>query len=404
MKHMKKTIALFLAVLMTLSLFSVIGFAENETEPEAGTGYTVNFYNRGMDLTIQEPEKVIFTGHSNPDGSVTDPFAGKTKKEIRETKKLLYPDNLKREYQYSEFLGWDQDLKNITKDTNVYPHFGKVSKQYKIVYHDYDGQVLNKADGSLSQELCLYGDHLAQTPSLTRKDDNQFFYEHVGWSLKKNADPTVNKNDSNYLVYWKIGSPLYFPSGINADYDEKSPEFVDLYGNADNPYDPITVNVYAYYTHYNKEYKLSLTVNDAYKTPVNQAAVQVRDAYGQLMKQTFAEVDENGKITNKPAVGYTNEKGEISMRLPYTAEYTIEVSHTDYGSITKKATISDLAKGITVTLTPASAATPRCNCICHSFIGGLWITALNLMHSLFKIRHVCCSDMFATHGDRLNYV
>ena len=45
MKHMKKSIALFLAVLMTLSVFSVVGFAEGDTDSEPAGPFTVKFFD-----------------------------------------------------------------------------------------------------------------------------------------------------------------------------------------------------------------------------------------------------------------------------------------------------------------------------------------------------------------------
>ena len=45
----------------------------------------------------------------------------------------------------------------------------------------------------------------------------------------------------------------------------------------------------------------------------------------------------------------------------------------------------------------------NCHCICHSFLGGFWISILNMIYRLFGRKIVCCYDMFATHGDRLIY-
>ena len=49
MKHCKKTIALLLSVLMTLSLFSVVGFAGNEEPEPEETTYTVTFHKEAGD-------------------------------------------------------------------------------------------------------------------------------------------------------------------------------------------------------------------------------------------------------------------------------------------------------------------------------------------------------------------
>ena len=65
------------------------------------------------------------------------------------------------------------------------------------------------------------------------------------------------------------------------------------------------------------------------------------------------------------------------------------------------------AQGVTIQLeSPAQyneQNKARCTCACHSFIGGLWVTGLNIMYYLFKVKYVCCYDMYATHGSKLSY-
>jgi hypothetical protein len=44
-----------------------------------------------------------------------------------------------------------------------------------------------------------------------------------------------------------------------------------------------------------------------------------------------------------------------------------------------------------------------CNCLCHSILKPIWVAALNLLNTLFRVEYVCCDDMFANIGDQLNY-
>ena len=64
-------------------------------------------------------------------------------------------------------------------------------------------------------------------------------------------------------------------------------------------------------------------------------------------------------------------------------------------------------QGVTIQLETAAQYNEqnkdRCTCACHSFIGGIWVTCLNLMYTLFKVKYVCCYDMYATHGSKLAY-
>ena len=402
MKHMRKSIALFLAVLMTLSVLSVIGFAEDGTDP--ATTYTVTFYNSVIDTTGEKLPEVIpgdaYTQTVPAGGSATDPFAGLSREEIRALGVLVYPEESDDDFDIWGFTGWDRSLDNVTEDLKVYPTFTeKFGKLYEIVYHNYDGS-------EISTERCVIGMHLSESPVPVRPTDDRYFYKFAGWSLKQGIDPAANKDDAKYLLDWSDNMQL--PRDEDIGQVPGQPGYINLYGKDSDEYIPL--HVYAYFTRHNVEYTLSLTVLDSYGSPVNHAAVQVRSASGQLLDQTYAARDEEGNLTGgyKAATGYTNDKGQITMKLPYQTEYTIEASYTDTDEgIIKKVTVSDLKQGVTITLTPAAGYheeyKPRCTCVCHSFIGGLWITALNVMHYLFKVKYVCCYDMYATHGDRLSY-
>lgn len=392
MKHMKKSIALFLAVLMTLSVFSVVGFAEGDTDSEPAGPFTVKFFDCAPgDIPGYTPQMITDPVTVEKGGSVEDPY-----EDVKS--QLKYPKELDKDFYKWEFTGWSHSLENVQSNLTISPRYNKVGKQYKVIYHNFDGS-------EISRETCIYGDHLSEMPVPVRPDDDRYFYDFAGWSLKLGIDPASNPEDAKYL--------LDFSQGLNLPIDEKleqvpgQPDYIDLYGTGT---EPITINVYAYFTRHNKEYTLSLTVLDSYGSPVNHAAVQVRSASGQLLDQTYAARDEEGNLTGgyKAATGYTNDKGQITMKLPYQTEYTIEASYTDTDEgIIKKVTVSDLKQGVTITLTPAAGYheeyKPRCTCVCHSFIGGLWITALNVMHYLFKVKYVCCYDMYATHGDKLAY-
>ena len=404
MKHMKKTISLLLAVLMTLSVFSVVGFAEDGTDPETGT-FTVTFYDRAQDTSSHDAPTAFETLTVQAGENAQDPFAGLDNAEIRALNKLTYPEDYEKSFYIWAFTGWSESLENVQKDLRVFPMFEQVGKLYKITYHDFDGSI---AEG-LNSEYCVYGMLPKESSTPTRPEDARYFYDFKCWSLKKDIDPTANEDDKKYMLNWEDG--LSLPNDEKLNQVEGQPGYIDLYtmkNDGTNRYVP--VDVYAYYTRHNKEYTLSLTVLDSYGTPVNGASVQVLGASGHLLDQTYAARDEEGNLIGgyKAATGETNDKGQITMYLPYQTEYTIQVTKkdTDEGFI-KKVSVSDLKQGVTVTVTSTTGYNeehkPRCTCVCHSFIGGLWITALNVMHYLFKVKYVCCYDMYATHGDKLAY-
>ena len=395
MKHCKKTIALLMSIVMTLSLFSIVGFAEGgEVEP-AGP-FTVTFFDRANG---EGGSQVISTKPVAKGQSAEDPAAGKDEAALKSL--LHYPADPVDSFDKWAFDGWDKDITNVTSDLLVFPKFTYAPKMYRITYIDWDGTELNA-------ENCLIGDQLKENSTPTRPETLEYFYNFKGWSLKQGIDPTKNEEDKKYLLDWTHG--LSLPTDEVLGQVKGSPDYIDLYGNG--VAEPIPVNVYAYYTRHFKVYPLSLTVVDQYNNRIGGADVQVLSASGQLLDQTIAQVDEDGNLTGryKPAAGKTNNEGRIYMELPYQTEYTIQVSYGDYaGAKEKKVSIGNLqnSQGVTVQLESAAQYNEhnkdRCTCVCHSFLGGVWVTALNVIYYLFKVKYVCCYDMYATHGSKLSY-
>ncbi len=393
MKRTRKTIALLLSILMTLSLFSIVGYADDT--------YTVTFYNRAQN-EAEAPVAISTQEGIAAGGAATDPAAGKSEAELKQL--LAYPTYMEKSFNKWGFDGWSIDFSNVQKDLQVYPKFTPVPKQYHINYFNYDGTA---AEG-LNSEYCLFGGYPKESSTPSRDGGLAYNYLFDCWSLKANVDPTVNEDDAKYLLNWKLG--LALPTDDDLGQVKGQPGYIDLYGKETD--ESIELNVYAYYTRHNKEYPLSLTVVDRYGARVAGADVQVLGANGQLLDQTIAQTDENGNYTGRfaPAVGKTDAEGKLFLRLPYQTEYTIQVSHGDYeGAKIKKTNIGEMqsVQGVTIQLEDPAQYNEenkaRCTCACHSFIGGLWVVGLNLMYTLFKVKYVCCYDMYATHGSRLAY-
>ena len=393
MKKTRKAIALLLSVLMTLSLLSIVGYADES--------YTVTFYNRAQNEE-KDPEVIGDPQPVAAGAAASDPAAGKTDAELKEL--LAYPEEVEKSFDKWVFDGWSVDFSNVQKDLQVYPKFTKAPKQYKINYFNYDGTA---AEG-LNSEYCLYGGFPKESSTPYRDGGLAYNYLFDCWSLKKNIDPTVNEEDEKYKLNWDLG--LALPTDEMLGQVKGQPNYINVYGIGEE--EPIELNVYAYYTRHNKEYPLSLTVIDRYGNRLEGADVQVLAADGQLLDQTVAQTDADGNYTGrfKPAVGKTDAEGKLFLRLPYQTEYTIQVTYGDYeGAKIKKTNIGEMqsTQGVTIQLETAAQYNEqnkdRCTCACHSFIGGIWVTCLNLMYTLFKVKYVCCYDMYATHGSKLAY-
>ena len=398
MKQTRKAIALLLSILLTLSVFSIVGYAEGGDENPGP--FTVTFYNRSQNESASA--EVIDTQTVEKGQAATDPAAGKTDAELKDL--LAFPPYMEKSFNKWGFDGWNVDFSNVQKNLQVYPKFTQVPKQYHINYFNYDGTA---AEG-LNSEYCLFGGYPKESSTPSRDGGLAYNYLFDCWSLKANVDPTVNEDDEKYLLNWSLG--LALPTDETLGQVKGQPGYIDLYGKETD--ESIELNVYAYYTRHNKEYPLSLTVVDRYGARVAGANVQVLGANGQLLDQTIAQTDENGNYTGRfaPAVGKTDAEGKLFLRLPYQTEYTIQVSHGDYeGAKIKKTNIGEMesVQGVTIQLEDPAQYNEenkaRCTCACHSFIGGLWVVGLNLMYTLFKVKYVCCYDMYATHGSRLAY-
>lgn len=418
MKHCKKTIALLLSILMTLSMFSVIGFAQGGDEGDEGdegepATYTVTFYKdaSSVDLiTGDELAAVLDTQTVTAGQDATDPLKGEDGKypsdiELKASEQLNYPDESEESFTVQHFLGWNQTLTNVQSNLYVYPQFGQIGKRYNIHYYDYSGKTPYHVEG------CTYGQQLKQIPVAEWNiDPLKYRYEFVGWALKPNINPD-DEAEAKYLLVWP-DNQLVLPTDDDLGQYKEQPDYIDVYGR-NVPYgEEIDINVYACFRRFDKEYKLSLTVLDQYGYSVPNADVQIKGDNGLLLDQTFGQRDPDGNLTNRPepAAGKTDANGRLSMRLPYQDNYYI--SATYYGSdssgkATKTVSVSQMQNletnntiGVTITL---QKVTERCNCICHSFLGGFWVRILNLLYDFLKVKYVCCDDMYATHRGQLAY-
>lgn len=87
--------------------------------------------------------------------------------------------------------------------------------------------------------------------------------------------------------------------------------------------------------------------------------------------------------------------------VPYASEYEI-IATSDAYSGTKIATFYGIGF-TTVKVVMERVGRDSCSCLCHSILKPIWVKVLNLLNTLFKIKVVCCDDMYANIGDLLNY-
>ncbi len=268
-------------------------------------------------------------------------------------------------YRTYKFTGWSYDYTKIYDDVNIVAEYDSSMKTYQIVYHDWNG-------AELGRERVAYGGAAQNIPTpAEREEDSTYVYKFLGtWSLSNGE--TVNLSNFTQI------------SADAKDGDE--------------------VHIYAKHSQRLKVYKVNLQVWDPYGMTCGGATVQVLDSKGQLVASTTTDTD-----------------GYAYLSLNYSTVYTVKISRGNYAlegtmSLDSQANVNirltydftgNLYRNYNVTLIDYTNSDDKpsetCNCICHSFIGGLWITILNLLYRVFKIKQVCCYDMFIVHGDKLVY-
>lgn len=133
-----------------------------------------------------------------------------------------------------------------------------------------------------------------------------------------------------------------------------------------------------------------------------------------LDKFVIQVTDQDGQYI---AAGTTDKNGELWIRVPYRDGLLITAGMSNgkyYGEFeldlkacTTAADVERIAaNGIFISPKVTQNWTDglkKCNCICHSFLGGIVVRIYNLLYRLFNIKYVCCDDLFIVHGNVLIY-
>ena len=309
--------------------------------------YDVTFFNGdGRQLTVIEK---VLHGHS-----------------------AEYPDYLIKPYRPEdnyykyEFKGWSYDWSHIYENTGVFAEFNQVKKKFVLVYHDWDGTELGRED-------ITYGAKAQNVPTVKgRPEDNTYIY--------------------TFLNKWVL------QNGVEADVNN----FTSIYDGAK---EGAEIHVFAKYAQRKKAYIINFGVLDPFGQNLSDAKIQITNSKGQLIASGTTDINGDASIT----VDYSSVYGVTIVRGNYWIEGTFTLDPFNPGTITaakvagQNNTYQILVQLENNTDNPDSPEDRQCNCICHTFFGGMWITILNLLYRVFKIKHVCCYDMFVVHGDKLVY-
>ena len=278
------------------------------------------------------------------------------------------PYNIHYEYTQVEepgnpYAGWTRDLSQpVTADMVVDAAYVQNAKIYTITYHDYDGTILvQDADEN-------YGMAAIHAPTgLTHEADLTYVYEFE------------DEWETAYARTNKTGE-VFKKDHITFSEDASS-----------------AIDVYAVYQQRLVRYPVTVCVTDEDNEPVEGAIIQIMTG-------------DNLLAGGAKPYGTTDAEGFCYLEVSYSPSgYSISAVWPDDDSQGRifEATIADFDNTIVMQLADNNQYhyqnAERCTHICHSFIGGLYITGLNLLYRIFHVKYVCCYDMYATHGDKLAY-
>ena len=286
-------------------------------------------------------EQIILHGHS-----AQYPFDNPTK-----------ADNL--HYKY-EFTGWDYDYTAIYDSVGINALYNEIPKTYTMVYCDWNGD-------ELAREDFQYGDPAKKNPTnLERPENATYIYQFSGkWQTQPGKEQFIELSSLTVPLGTKEGDAVK----VYAKYYQKAKSYV--------------VNIYGYGI--NKEL-------------IPGATVQIYNSNGQIVTTTKLDEESKAIIT-------------LNYDTSYQIVITDDVGNVGKGDIELNTTMKDENGKLVPTMTTIylkqyedpDHGGSNCHCICHSFLGGFWISILNMIYRLFGRKIVCCYDMFATHGDRLIY-
>ncbi len=291
------------------------------------------------------------------------------------------------------FSGWVRDGKEVSLD-NIYANVSVVAKydaipnSYKVSYVDYKNNPIEFIDNGeyVTEETVVYGTESAAASFITKDmlakaPDREFIYEFSGkWTFKENNKYFTTLNN--------LKVPEYY-------YDAEG-NYVNTKNGDSFTLVPVYNSKRVVYT-YRFQVVNTMFDDDDKSHTLKDFSIQIKDSSGQLI-----------------ATGKTDSKGLFVTTLNYSLGYTITAVSADNKYLAEQfiaaPTYDDSTSDINYTLRPSrnpdydSDHHSSCGCICHNtFFKPLIVRIYNILYRLFKIKYVCCYDMYANIGSVLVY-
>ncbi|MCM1543983.1 MAG: hypothetical protein NC110_01675, partial [Ruminococcus sp.] len=362
--------------------------------------YTVTFYNQTIygskGARITQP--ATYT-HGDPacfivgkDKFKTEPW--NTQQLIEQGVVPTLPSTIANNF---EFTGWSweggsgasYDTQHIYDSVDLTAVYDVVGKQYKVVLHDYarnaKGEYKSDFGGEAIKEFIFnHGDaYDPSIESLVEKEpfDGNFKYllSFEGWKLANGS--RVDYTYTGYQAPDSSWAPYEYKEGNETNENLKTDKEKGI------------IHLYPSYYKRPVTYKLTVSAID-----IGDVGVPV----GSLVEVFDVK-------TGKVYTGTIDKNSQCVFNL-VEGRYRVVVHSGDDAGFSggDEKWDFDLYKNMEIVVEVQASkdindGKENCSCICHSFLGRIWITFLNLIYRLFGKRTVCCYDMYATHADRLVY-
>ena len=198
------------------------------------------------------------------------------------------------------------------------------------------------------------------------------------------------QNDYYFTGKWIV-------AGTNTVFDLKNMNF---YGILDTQQTGGYIKLVPQYEAKTRLYMIVVTVeyiND-YSTSHSDDVYLTVESEGEFITGKKLDFSDKSKLIKRED---GTEYYRVEFYVPYRASYDV-IATADAYADRKTTTFFESTYG-SLKLVMVRVGREECSCLCHSMIKPIWIKVLNLLNTLFKLKVVCCDDMYATIGGDLNY-
>lgn len=334
----------------------------------------------------------------------------------------LYPNPTKPEdiVNYYDFNGWATTFnqtsgiptENIEQtpiygDAHFYPAFKSVAKNYTVEFYDQNEKNLIEYDDNGETKPAVFD-------GMNLKSN--LLLENGISVVNNNADALEKESDKTYYYIWKGTWRVLRGDGTYGS-------TVDLQNFTVNQNDVIEVKDEEGNTVYldgeRNEPKKVIRLVPVYERRLRTYAVDIemQIPYGEDSDYYRGEADVHVVANNNQlaASGKTDSDGKFRCFLNYQVPFTVTVATRD-GKYIGTTTITELTKstegdnveavinGCRVPMQLNPEYETHCGCIHHiSFLQPIFVVILNLLYNFFRVKYVCCYDMYSTIGPLLDY-